>query len=660
MTTITQDIEQHSINVCKALMLDTVRKANSGHSGGPLSALDFTYVLYKDFLRFDPDDPSWFNRDRFVLSVGHLSALQYAMLTLVGWLDIEDLKNFRQLHSRTPGHPERGDVPGVEATTGPLGQGVGNAVGMAVAECILRQQFGDSLIDHYTYMLHGDGDIQEPVAQGAIALAGHWGLGKLIAFYDANDAQISGKVSRSDTTDYVKFYESNHWHVQKIDGHDRDAIRDAIRLAQMEIDRPSIIIGETIMANGTATMEHDHNTHGMPLPEDEIEATKIKFGLDPKESFQLPDEVLSEFRAGYDYARKEVESWKNLLNQKFTEGDFKNRWDAMIGTSIPNIEWPNYEPGTILATRKVWGHVIEALADKMPALVGGSADLEPSNNTAGFAKMVGDFNRENFSGRNFAYGVREFPMGTINNGIAQHGGLVAFGATFFVFSDYERPAIRLRALQGLPVITEYTHDSIHVGEDGPTHQPVEHLMAARTIPNLLVLRPADANESVVACRIALEQKERPSLVLLSRQGLPVLDRNIYASEENFRKGGYIISDVKNPEVVIFSSGSEVSLALQAKEMLSDVSVRVINMSCWELFEEQSEEYKDSILDSGNALLVSVEAGITDGWQKFTGRYGLNIGINRYGASGPGAKVAEYFGITPESIVGKIKSRLDQK
>ena len=657
MTTITQDIEQHSINVCKALMLDTVRKANSGHSGGPLSALDFTYVLYKDFMRFDPDDPSWFNRDRFVMSVGHLSALQYAMLTLVGWLDIDDLKSFRQLHSRTPGHPERGDVPGVEATTGPLGQGVGNAVGMAVAECILRQQFGDNLVDHYTYMLHGDGDIQEPVAQGAIAIAGHWGLGKLIGFYDANDAQISGKVSRSDTTDYVKFYESNNWHVQKIDGHDRDAIRDAIRRAQMEVDRPSIIIGETIMANGVATMEHDHNTHGMPLPEDEIKATKIKFGLDPEESFQLPDEVLSEFRASYDYARKEVESWKNLLNQKLSDHDFERKWNAMMNTSIPDIEWPTYEPGTNLATRKVWGHVIEALAHKMPALVGGSADLEPSNNTGGFAKMVGDFNRDNLAGRNFAYGVREFPMGTINNGIAQHGGLLPFGATFFTFSDYERPAIRLRALQGLPVITEYTHDSIYVGEDGPTHQPIEHLMAARTIPNLLVLRPADANESVVACKIALEQKNRPSLVLLSRQGLPVLDRSVYASEEGLRKGGYIISNVENPDVVIFSSGSEVSLALEAKDLLKEYSVRIVNLSCWELFEEQTQSYKDSVLNSGKALLVSVEAGITDGWQKFTGRFGLNIGINRYGASAPGSKVAEYLELTPKHVAEKIKSKL---
>ena len=652
-----QDIEQKSINICKALILDTVRKANSGHSGGPLSSIDFTYVLYKDFLKIDPDDPNWFNRDRFVMSVGHLSALQYAMLSLIGWLDIDDLKNFRQLHSKTPGHPERGEVPGVDATTGPLGQGVGNAVGMAVAECILSKQFGGDLINHYTYLLHGDGDIQEPVAQGAIALAGHWGLGKLIAFYDANDAQISGKVSRSDSTNYAKFFESNHWHIQEINGHDRDAIRDAIRIAQMEIDKPSIIIGKTIMAHGTASMENDHNTHGMPLPKDEIKATKIKLGLDPDKTFQLPKEVISDFRSSFDYARKEVLAWKKILEKKQNDKSFFSKWNSMLDLNLPDIDWPKYEYGTKLATRKVWGNVIEKLCAKMPSLVGGSADLEPSNNTGGFAKIVGDFGKDNFSGRNFAYGVREFPMGTINNGIAQHGGLLVFGATFFTFSDYERPAIRLRALQGLPVITEYTHDSIFVGEDGPTHQPIEHLMAARTIPNLLVLRPADANEAVVACKIAMEQKHRPSIVLLSRQGLPVLDRNIYENETNFRKGGYVISHSDDPDVVIFSSGSEISLSLDVKEKLCDYSVKVVNMGCWELFEEQPQSYKDRVLNSGNALLVSIEAGITNGWQKFTGRFGLNFGIDDYGASAPGDQVASHFKLTVEDITAKIKKNL---
>lgn len=653
---ITQDIEQHSINICKGLILDTVRKANSGHSGGPLSSLDFAYVLYKDFLRFDPDDPEWFNRDRFVLSVGHISAMLYTLLTMVGWLDMDDLKKFRQLHSRTPGHPERGLVPGVEATTGPLGQGVGNAVGMSVAECILRHQFGEDIVDHYTYLLHGDGDIQEPVAQGAIALAGHWGLGKLIAFYDANDAQISGKVSRSDSTDYAKFFESNQWHVQEIDGHDRDAIRDSIRRAQMEIERPSIIIGTTVMAMGTATMEHDFNTHGMPLPHEEIAATKTKLGLNPEIKFYLPEEIITDFQSGFEYAREEVSAWKNVLMKRCKDKEFNRSWEAALNGTIPEIDWPTYSLGEKLATRKVWGHVIEALAEKMPSLVGGSADLEPSNNTGGFAKLVEDFNRDNHEGRNFAYGVREFPMGTINNGIAQHGGLKVFGATFFTFSDYERPAIRLRALQGLPVITEYTHDSIYVGEDGPTHQPIEHLMATRAIPNLLVIRPADAAEAVTACQVALEQTERPSLILLSRQSLPIIERNSNSSADELRKGGYIISDsYSTPEIVIFATGSEVSLVLEAKELLHEFNIRVINLPCWELFDEQPEEYKSSIMNHENAFLVSVESGITAGWEKYTGRFGLNIGINRFGESAPGSDVADFFGFTPKKVADKIKA-----
>ncbi len=541
-TEIKLDIEQKSINQAKALIMDMVRGANSGHTGGPFSSLDFTYVLYKDFLKFDPDSPDWFNRDRFVLSAGHESALLYAILNFIGWLSIEDLKKFRQLGSKTPGHPERGHTPGVESTTGPLGQGFANAVGMAVAESVLRNQLSSDIIDHFTYFLHSDGDIQEPVAMGAAAIAGHWGLGKLIGYYDANKAQISGEVDRSDSVDYVKFYEANNWHVQEVDGQNREEIRNAIRLAQMEIEKPSIIIGHNVIAPGCATMEGDHNTHGAPLPPEEIAKTKQKLGLDSDKFYYVSDDVLEDFRESFDYARDEVKAWDLSLSKKMEDEIFKENWKICIDGEIPDIDWPSFDPGEVIATRKVWGAVIEAMAPKIKTLVGGSADLEPSNVTAGFANMVKDFSKGNHSGRNFAYGVREFPMGAINNGIAQHGGLKVFGATFFVFSDYERPAVRMRALQKLPVISEYTHDSIFVGEDGPTHQPIEHLMASRTIPNLLVLRPCDANEAVVASRLAFEQAEFPSLVLLTRQGLPVLDRSIYPSAEGFRKGAYIISD----------------------------------------------------------------------------------------------------------------------
>ena len=654
------NIEQKSINVAKGLIMDTVRKANSGHTGGPLSSLDFAYVLYKDFLKFDPDNPNWFNRDRFVLSVGHESALLYTLLCYVGWLNIEDLQKFRQLDSKTPGHPERGLTPGVEATTGPLGQGIGNAVGMAVAECILQSTFGKDLVNHYTYVLHGDGDIQEPVAQGAIAIAGHWGLGKLIAYYDSNDAQISGKVGRSDSTDYELMYKSHGWQVIKVDGHNRDEIRSAIRKAQMEYERPTVIIGETIMAQGCASMEGDHNTHGAPLPPEEIKATKEKLGLDSDKFFDLPNDVIDDFRSSYDYAREEVKAWELNLKNKSNDSSFKEKWNLAINEIIPDMKWPTYESGQDIATRKVWGSVIEKLALVKDTLVGGSADLEPSNVTAGFANLVNDFNKDNHAGRNFAYGVREFPMGTINNGIAQHGGLKVFGATFFVFSDYERPALRLRALQDLPVISEYTHDSIFVGEDGPTHQPVEHIMACRMIPNLLVLRPCDANEAVVATKLAFEQTKQPSLILLTRQKIPVFDRKIYPSADNLLKGGYVMKDCNSkPDVTIFCSGSEVWVALEVVEKLSNLKVRVINMPCWELFDKQSEEYKISVLGNSNSLKVSIEAGITTGWQKFTGTNGLNFGVDTFGESAPGQIVAEKFGLTSENISKSILSHLDK-
>jgi len=654
-------IDQYSINVAKGLIMDTVRNANSGHTGGPLSSLDFTYILFKEVLKINPDDPQWFDRDRFVMSIGHESALMYTMLTLMGWLDVEELKQFRQLGSRTPGHPERGLTPGVEATTGPLGQGIGNAVGMAISEKILSQKFGSEVVNHFTYCLHGDGDIQEPVAQGSIALAGHYGLGKLIMYYDSNEAQISGKVSRSDSTDYSAMYKSHGWHVQEIDGHNHDEIRSAIRIAQMEIEKPSIIIGNTIMAKGCANVEGDHNTHGAPLSPEEIYDTKTKLGLNPDKFFELPKEVLDEFQKSYSYLREEVEAWNTRLKKCLEDNTFNSNWNNSIGLSIPeNINWPVYNSEEVIATRKVWGAVVEELASKNTFLVGGSADLEPSNVTAGFAKMVGDFSKDNPGGMNFPYGVREFPMGVINNGIAQHGGLRVFGATFFVFADYERPAIRLRALQGLPVVSEFTHDSIYVGEDGPTHQPIEHIMSYRAIPNLLVLRPADANEAVIAAKIAFKQRENPSLVLLTRQGLPVLDRNIYPEASNIEKGGYVLLDNEKPDILIFATGSEVSLALEVVEMMQDYNIKVVNLACWELFEQQNIDYKEKVLSCHkNTLLVSIEAGITDGWQKFTGRNGLNIGINTFGESAPGKAVAEHFGLIAEAVTNKINSKLKE-
>ena len=652
------DIEQKTINQLKALIMDTVRGANSGHTGGPFSSLDFTYVLFRDFLKYNPDDSDWFNRDRFILSPGHESALLYAMLYVVGWLDIDDLKKFRQLGSKTPGHPERGLTPGVECTTGPLGQGVGNAVGMAVSESILRNKFGNDFINHYTYVLHSDGDIQEPVAQGSVALAGHWKLNKLIAYYDANQAQISGKVSRSDSTDYKMFYESNGWHVQEIDGQDRDAIRSAIRIAQMEIDKPSVIIGHNVIAPGCATMEGDPNTHGSPLPPEEIVATKKKMELDPDKFYHISDDVLNHFRESHKYARQEVLSWEKTIQDKIKLDDkFKRDWEICINSDMSHVKFPVFKYGEEMATRKAWGPILDSICDSFEFLVGGSADLEPSNVTAGFADRVGDYSKDNELGRNFAYGVREFPMGVINNGIAQHGGLKVFGATFFAFSDYERPALRLRALQKLPVITEYTHDSIYVGEDGPTHQPIEHLMACRTIPGLMVFRPADANEASIAAELAFNYQDKASIILLTRQKLPVIDRNQYSHYDNFKKGGYIISNSDGePDVTIIATGSEVSLALEAKKCLDNHNIRVVNLGCWELFDEQSSDYKNRVIDE-HSFKISIEAGVTMGWQKYTGNKGLNIGIDRYGESAPGVDVANYLGISLDKVVSKIEECL---
>ena len=452
-------------------------------------------------------------------------------------------------------------------------------------------------------------------------------------------------------------YASHGWQVINVDGHNRDQIRTAIRQAQMEYERPTVIIGKTIMAQGCANMEGDHNTHGSPLPPEEISATKVKLGLNPDKFFDLPSDVIDDFRSSYTYSREEVKAWNFNLSKRIEDKDFKSDWEMALKDALPNIDWPIFEANQEIATRKVWGSVIETLAPNKKTLVGGSADLEPSNVTAGFAKLVKDFTKNNYSGRNFAYGVREFPMGAINNGIAQHGGLKVFGATFFVFSDYERPALRMRALQNLPVISEYTHDSIFVGEDGPTHQPIEHIMSCRMIPNLLVLRPGDANEAVIASKIAFEQTNRPSIILLTRQKVPVFDRNIYPNVNNVYKGGYVMKDSNDADITIFCSGSEVWVALDVANLLTQFKTRVVNMVSWELFDEQSDSYKKDVIGSSKSLKVSIEAGVTTGWQKFTGLDGLNFGIDRFGESAPGHIVADTLGLTPSKIAKSIQKHL---
>ena len=648
-----EEQNQFSLAVTKGLIMDMVRNANSGHSGGPMSSADFTQILFTEYLNFDPHNPEWFDRDRFVLSAGHESALMYSMLIQLGWLNMDDIQNFRQLHSRTPGHPEV-EIPGIEATTGPLGQGFGMAVGMATAESMLRERIG-KLVDHYTYVVAGDGDFQEPIVLGAGSMAGHWGLSRLIVFYDANNAQISGKVDRSDSTNYSQVFEGFGWHVQEIDGHDHDQIREAIEKAQV-VDRPSLIIGTTVMAQGTATMEGNHETHGAPLPQEEIDSTKEKLGL-PTEPFYLPEEVVNHFQSRFENLSTSVSEWHDGVADACKDGDFKSLWDATVRDQIGEIEFPEFEAGASLATRKAFGTTLDKFAEQVPSIVGGSADLEPSNYTGNFANTYGDFTKEDRGGRNLAFGVREFPMAAAMNGMALHGGVIPFGGTFLVFADYERPALRLAAIQHCRVIHEFTHDSFWVGEDGPTHQPIEHAMALRAIPNFNVFRPADAKETAACFRLAMDQKETPSALLLTRQGVKVLDQSMDETLDGVSKGGYAVLDCENPELVFLATGSEVGLAMDVATSMTDKNIRVVSMPCWEIFETQSDEYKKSLIPDRGAMKISMEAGITLGWSKYAGPNGLSIGINHFGASAPGKDLAEEFGFTADQVEQKIRNHL---
>ena len=575
---------------------------------------------------------------------------------------MKDIQSFRQLHSRTPGHPEV-EIPGVEATTGPLGQGFGMAVGMATAESILRGQFtelvdnADALVGHYTYVLASDGDFQEPVTLGAGSMAGHWGLSRLIVYYDSNNAQISGKVDRSDSTNYALVFEGFGWHVQEIDGHNHDQIREAIEKAQV-VDRPSLIIGTTLMAQGSATMEGDHETHGAPLPQEEIDATKEELGL-PEEKFYLPKVVVDYFQSRFAELRELVSKWDEDLKAANENADFEALWKIAINEILPEISYPEFELGSSLATRKAFGATLDKFAEQVPSIIGGSADLEPSNYTGNFAKKYGDFSRENRTGRNLAFGVREFPMAAALNGMALHGGVIPFGGTFLVFADYERPALRLAAIQHCGVIHEFTHDSFYVGEDGPTHQPIEHVMALRAIPNFNVFRPADAKETAVCFRLAMDQKETPNALLLTRQDVQILELKMDSIVDGVSKGAYAVMDHENPELVFLATGSEVSLAIEVAKSMNDKRIRIVSMPCWEIFEGQSDEYKISLIPDRGAMKISMEAGITHGWEKYIGPNGLSIGINHFGASAPGKNLAQEFGFTAEQVEVKIRDHLKE-
>ncbi len=653
------ELDKKTASVIRALILDGTRKANSGHPGGALSSTDMAYVVYKHFLKYNPKNPLWINRDRFVLSAGHESMLLYSLLTLQGFISVEDLKNFRQLGSITPGHPEYGLTDGVDATTGPLGQGFSMAVGMAVAETMLSAKLGGDAVNHFTFTLAGDGDLQEPVALGAASLAGHWGLSKLIALYDKNNAQISGPTSRADDTDIKEVFEGFGWNTIEIDGHNHDEIIDAIKQAQSQNEKPTLIIGHTIMAKGTATREGDHTTHGSPLPPEEIAATKEKLGLPKDQFFYLPDDVVNYFRNNFDELNDNVNDWNKRVNDKIeSDEEFKKLWEEATSEYISDdLETPDFSAADKIATRAAFGKILAKFGEQMQTLVGGSADLEPSNSTKAFADIAGEYTKDNRSGRNLSFGVREFPMAAIVNGIALHGGLKPFGATFLVFADYERAAIRLSAMQHLHVLHVLTHDSFYVGEDGPTHQPVEHIQSLRLIPNLLVFRPADAKETAGAMKAALDANNRPSALILTRQGLPVLELPEDEIIANVKKGAYVIyQNSEEPEIILIATGSEVHLAIAAAKKMDDFKVRVVSMPSMELFEAQSEEYKNSVLPKNIRYRVAVEAGVSLGWQKYTGLDGWVFGFDRFGESAPYQDLEKAFGFTPDNLAEQVKAR----
>ncbi len=653
-----EKIEEKAINAIRFLSVDQVEKAKSGHPGMPLGASHIIFLIFDRFLKFNPKNPKWIDRDRFVLSAGHASAMLYATLYMFGYdITLDDLKNFRQLNSITPGHPESFMTPGVEATTGPLGQGFANAVGMAIAEKFLSERYnrdGFNIIDHHTYVLCSDGDLMEGISYEAGAIAGHLGLGKLIVVWDNNHVSIDGPTSLAWSEDVLKRFEALGWHVQHVeDGYNLEEIEKAVKRAKEVKDKPSFISVRTHLGYGSPKQD-DASVHGAPLGEEGVKKTRENLNW-PYEPFFVPEDVLAYTRRHVEEGRRKEEEWIKKFEEyreKFPdlaeelEKAFRGEWDG---------EWekhlPVFEEG--MPTRKASGIVLNSIAKHIPLMIGGSADLSESNNT--YLKGLGDMSKENPSGRNIHYGVREHAMGSIMNGMAYHGGILPYGGTFLVFSDYMRPSVRMAALSKLHVIYVFTHDSIGLGEDGPTHQPVEQLSSLRLIPNLWVLRPADPNEVSVAYKVAIKRKDGPVAIVLSRQKLPLIDRKKYANHSLAERGAYIIADAENPDVIIFSSGSEVYPSLKAKEILEEkgIRVRVVNVFSYELFEMQEEDYKNSVLSKDIKRRVAVEAGKGLTWYRFTGEEGLVISLETFGKSAPGGQLMDHFGFTPEKIAERI-------
>ena len=662
-------LDELCVQTIRFLAVEGVQAANSGHPGITMGMAPATYVLWAKHLKHNPTNPKWPNRDRFVLSAGHGSMLLYSMLHLCGYnMPLEELKKFRQWHSKTPGHPEYDPDIGIEVTTGPLGQGISNGIGMAIAQKHLAAMFnkdGFEIINHKVYVVAGDGCMQEGVSSEASSLAGHLGLDNLIVIYDDNHITIDGETELSFTEDVAKRYEAYGWHVQVIggDGNNMEAFEKALEKAKNHKGQPSLIKIRTHIAFGSPNMQDTAKAHGTPLGDDEIKLIKKNYGWDPEKTFFVPDEVKTRMKQVVDNGKKAQAEWEKMLAEyaKTHPQSAKLFNDTACGKLPVNLDeiLPEFEAGTSVATRKASGKVIDAVMPHLPMIMGGSADLTPSNNTKAADAL--DFQKGSRQGTYIRYGVREHAMGAIMNGISVSGLLRAYGGTFLVFSDYMRAAVRVAALSGYPTIFVFTHDSVGLGEDGPTHQPVEQIAALRAIPNLLTIRPADANETAQAWKYALEHKDGPAALCLSRQGLPVLDQEKYASATNLSKGAYVLLAPENPDVLLLATGSEVSLALDAAQKLDaeGISAQVVNMPCWELFEKQPQSYKDSVIPPAVKARVGIEAGVELGWSKWIGDKGIFIGMSTFGASAPAKVCFEKFGITTEKVVEAAKKAIEK-
>ena len=681
---MSESIDQLCINTIRTLSMDAVQKANSGHPGAPLGLAPSAYVLWTRALKHNPRNPAWPDRDRFVLSAGHGSMLLYSLLYLTGYdVPLEEIQKFRQWESRTPGHPERGMTPGVETTTGPLGQGFGNGVGMAIAEAHLAARYNRpsfEIVNHYTYGIVSDGDLMEGVASEAASLAGHLKLGKLIYLYDNNRISLAGATDLCFSEDCAKRFEAYGWHTVTVeDGNDIDAVERALKAARTEASRPSLILVRTHIGFGSPAKQDSFEAHGSPLGEAEVKATKQNLGWPVEPPFFVPDRALALFRQAVAKGEQAEADWHQRFSayaEKFP--DLAKELEQLMGGVLPagwDASVPNFpaDPKGI-ATRAASGKILNAIAPKVPTLIGGSADLNPSTFTV--LTKLGDFESPqrkftdnqgaagggwDYAGRNIHFGVREHGMGATLNGMAVHGGVVPYGSTFLIFSDYLRPSIRLAALMELGVVYVFTHDSIGVGEDGPTHQPIEQLAALRAIPHLVVIRPADANETAVAWRIAIERRNQPVALALSRQNVPTLDRGQFAPADGVRKGAYILADAPGgkPDLILIGTGSEVSLVVAAREKLAErkIHARVVSMPSWELFDEQPPAYREEVLPRTVRTRLAVEAALPQGWHRYVGDGGDVLAIERFGASAPGNVVMEKFGFTVDNVVARAAALL---